>query len=45
MDKKSKYFFVFLVFLILVAILATYYRFFMLADFDTYYDDYGEVLE
>jgi len=45
MDKKSKYFFVFLVALIIVAITATYYRFFVLADFEPYFDDYGESIE
>jgi hypothetical protein len=45
MDKKSKYFFAFLVALIAIAITATFYRFFVLADFEPYYDDYGESLE
>lgn len=45
MDKKSKYFFAFLVALISVAILATFYRFFILADFEPYYDDYDETIE
>lgn len=43
MDTKSKILIVLLGILIVLSVSATYYRFFVLRDYDTYFDNYDEV--
>ena len=43
MDTKSKILIVLLGILIVLSVSATYYRFFVLRDYDTYFDNYDGV--
>jgi flagellar biosynthesis/type III secretory pathway M-ring protein FliF/YscJ len=42
MDRKTKILFVLLLLLIIVSVAATYYKYVVRKDYDTYVDDYSE---
>lgn len=44
MDKKSKYFFAFLLVLCFATLVATFFRFIVIKDFESYTDSYDEVI-